>query len=183
VLTFAPLDLSAHHNNVGVTAAAATGTGGFNIWRNSLPAEEWPAGQLIDVDGVPFDVPPAGAGQADNICCDGQLVAVPAARCDWLYLLTSAERRVEDEVALHFADGAVDFEALRVSDFWVAPPVFGESAAFTSSVMHYPHHVQPGVQAMVWSQRVPVTRRAVLSAIRLPRNVAVHVFAITLCQP
>ena len=46
--------------------------------------------------------------------------------------------------------------------------------------MHYPHHVQPNVPARLWEQRVPVTRRAVLTALRLPRNPAVHVFAITL---
>jgi hypothetical protein len=33
---------------------------------------------------------------------------------------------------------------------------------------------------MMWAQRVPVTRRAVLSGILLPRNVALHIFAVTL---
>ena len=80
-----------------------------------------------------------------------------------------------------FSDGTrVDFEALRISDFWASEAAFGERVAFESPVMHYPRHVQPKVSALLWIQRVPVTRRATLEAIRLPRNVAVHVFALTL---
>ncbi len=112
--------------------------------------------------------------------CDGQFIAVEAGRFDWLHLLTASERRAEDVVEMHFADGSVDPEWLRVSDFWAAPAWFGEATAFATPVMHYPHHVQRGVSAMLWSQRVPVTRRADLSGFRLPRNAAVHVFAATL---
>ncbi|WP_220182803.1 hypothetical protein [Sphaerisporangium album] len=120
---------------------------------------------------------PAG----DNIRCAGQYVELPEGRYDWIHLLTAAERRTEDTVALHFAGGEVDFEPLRVSDFWArAHAAFGEAKAFETPVMHYPHHVQPRVEALMWSQRVPVTRRAPLRGLRLPRNVAIHLFAMTL---
>ncbi len=46
--------------------------------------------------------------------------------------------------------------------------------------MHYPHHAQPDVSAMLWLQRIPVTRCQPLRGIRLPRNAAVHLFALTL---
>ncbi len=32
----------------------------------------------------------------------------------------------------------------------------------------------------MWAQRVAVTRRAELAGLRLPRNIAVHLFAVTL---
>jgi hypothetical protein len=177
------VDLGPHRNNVGITAAAATGAGRLNVWRNSLPAAELPVGARVTVGGVPFDFPDAGGGEPDNVRCEGQLLAVPSGRYDWLYLLVTAERRVEDEIAFHFACGAVDHEPLRVSDFWAAAAAFGDSQAFATSAMHYPHHVQPGVPGMIWCQRVPVTRRAELVAARLPLNVAVHIFAATLYGP
>lgn len=180
---FRTLQLQPHRNNVGITAAPAAGRGRFNVWGNSLPAEHVPGGGRITVDGVPFEWPSVVAGNADNVRCAGQLIEVVRGRYDWLYVLAASERRAEDEVALHFADGSVDFEALRVSDFWAAPAVFGETEAVATPVMHYPHHVQPGVPAKVWCQRVPVTRRADLAAVRLPRNVALHVFAATVCAP
>lgn len=176
------LDLTPYVNNVGTSPATATGAGAFNVWGNSFAAEHLPAADEAVVDGVPFRLPPFGSRQPDNVRCAGQLIDVRADRYDWLYLLAAAERRVEDEVALHFAAGAVDFEPLRVSDFWAAEPVFGDTKAFATPLMHYPHHVQFGVPAMLWCQRVPVVRRAPLRAIRLPANIAVHIFAATLIR-
>jgi hypothetical protein len=175
-----PVPLEEHLNNVGATSSRNTGSGAFNVWGNSFAAEHLPPPGPIAVDGVEFDFPAVGGDEPDNVRCEGQLVDVPAGAYDWLYVLAAAERRAEDDVALHFEDGAVDFETLRISDFWAAEAAFGERVAAESPVMHYPRHVQPNVPARLWLQRVPVTRRATLEAIRLPRNVAIHVFALTL---
>ena len=174
------VQLDGYLNNVGATSRRDTGSGAFNVWGNSFAAEHLPPPGPVVVDGIRFDFPAAGAGEPDNVRCEGQLVDVLPGAYDWLYVLAAAERRAEDDVALHFEDGAVDFETLRISDFWAAEAAFGERLAFESPVMHYPRHVQPNVPARLWLQRVPVTRRATLEAIRLPRNVAIHVFALTL---
>ena len=179
-----PLDLEPHFDNDAISRADNPGDGRFNVWGNSFAAEHLPpGGAAVAVDGVPFRFPPTEDGRANNIRCAGQLVAVPPARYDWLYLLAAAERRTEDALALHFADGGADFEPLRISDFWAAPAWFGETAAFVCPVMHYPHHVQARLPATLWCQRVPVTRRATLTAVRFPRNLAIHVFAATLLAP
>lgn len=177
---FLTADLSPIVNNVGVSAASDTGCGHFNVWRNSFPAEHMPQGGRVVSHGVPFDLQDFGGGQPDNVRCDGQYITVPEGRYDWIYLLAAAERRAQDDMPLHFCDGYVDLEPLRVSDFWHAPPVFGEQAACTSPVMHYPHHVQPNLSAMLWQQRVPVTRRAPVIGLQMPRNIAIHIFAVTL---
>ncbi|MFF5973377.1 hypothetical protein ACFY7C_17820 [Streptomyces sp. NPDC012769] len=174
------VDISAHLDNTAISAATNTKAGAFNVWGNSFAAEYLPeGGSLVRVAEVPFRFPPVCEGP-DNIRCAGQFLALPEGRYDWIHVLAASERRCEDTVELHFADGSVDPEALRVSDFWSAPAWFGEVKAFESLVMHYPHHVQRDVSAVMWAQRVPVTRRADLVGVRLPRNVAVHVFALTL---
>jgi hypothetical protein len=175
-----PVALAAAFDNVASTPAGASGEGGFNVWRNSFAAEELPSESTVVVDGLRFEVHHLGDRQPDNVRCDGQLLDVPAGRYDWLYLIAAAERRVEDEICLFFVDRTADFEPVRISDFWAAPPVFGETRALGSQTMHYPHHVQFGVAATMWCQRVPVTRRAELVGLRLPRNPALHVFAMTL---
>jgi hypothetical protein len=175
-----PIDISDHRNNTAISAATETKAGAFNVWGNSFAAEYLPASEsLVHVAGVPFRFPPICDGP-DNVRCVGQFLTVPEGRYDWVHVLAAAERRCEDAVELNFADGSVDAEQLRVSDFWAAPAWFGEIKAFESLVMHYPHHTQRGVPAVMWAQRVPVTRRAGLTGLRLPRNVAVHVFAVTL---
>ncbi|TCO55598.1 hypothetical protein EV192_10719 [Actinocrispum wychmicini] len=178
--TFRPVEITEHWNNRSMSTVDDKGDGRFNVWRNSFPAEHLPRpGERVTVGGVPFDFPPATSA-GDNARCAGQFVTLPPGHFDWIRLLASAERRVEDTVALHFADGQVDFEAIRVSDFWAAPACFGETLAYRTPVMHYPHHVQPRVEAMLWSQRVPVTRDATLTGLRLPNNRALHIFALTL---
>ena len=172
--------LAAHADNVGASTAGDTRSGRFNVWGNSFAAEYLPGPGAVEVGGVSFDFPRVGTGDPDNVRCAGQYLEVPRGTYDWLHVLAASERRAEDELALHFSDGAVDFEPLRISDFWAAPPAFGELLACESPFMHYPHHVQTDVPAMLWEQRVPVTRRAELVGVRLPRNVAIHVFAMTL---
>jgi hypothetical protein len=179
---FRPICLEPARNNVGITSAADTGSGALNVWGNSLPAEDLPSDGAATVDGVPFTFPVPDPGTPDNVRCEGQIIELPADRYDWLYLLVTAERRVEDEVAFHFVDGSVDFEPLRVSDFWAGVAAFGERPAFRTASMHYPHHVQAGVPGVVWCQRVPVVRGTRVRAARLPDNPAVHVFAATLVR-
>lgn len=174
------VDISGHRNNAAISAATETKAGAFNVWGNSFAAEYLPEGKsLVEVDGVPFEFPPVCDGP-DNVRCAGQFIRVPEGRYDWIHVLAASERRTEETVELSYADGSVDAEPLRVSDFWAAPAWFGEVRAFESLVMHYPHHVQRGVPAVMWAQRVPVTRRAGLTGVLLPRNVSVHVFALTL---
>lgn len=179
-ITQRSVDLRPYLNNVGVTTIADTGSGHFNVWRNSFAAEDLPEpGSRTVVGSITFQLPDLGNAEPDNVRCDRQYITVPSGYFDWLYVLGAAERRVEDVVALHFADGTVDFEPLRLTDFWAAPPAFGETLAF-QTLMHYPQHVQFGVPARMWCQRVPVVRRARLIGLRLPANAAAHLFAATL---
>lgn len=176
-----PVDLAGFADNTGITPADRLSAGAFNIWGNTFPAEELPTAGRVVVDDIPFRFPAGAAGEPDNVRCAGQLIDVPLGRYDWIHLLAAAERRTEDQLWLHYDGGGVDPEWLRVSDFWPqTPPRFGESLAFRCTRMHYPRHVETRMQPAIWRQRVPVPRQAELSAIRLPDNPAIHVFALTL---
>lgn len=177
---FHTVDLSALLDNTSVTTESGKGNGRLNVWRNTIPAQHFPeAGSTTVVDGIPFSLDGADSPY-DNVRCAGQYLTVPQGRYDWIRLLATSERRTETEIAVHFADGQVDFEPLRVSDLWHAPAWFGESLACRTPAMHYPHHVQQRVSAGVFGVRVPVTRQTPVCGLRLPRHVAVHVFALTL---
>lgn len=177
------MDLTGHLNNKSVTTESGKKNGRLNVWRNTIPSQHFAAaGTRVEIDGIPYAL--GGAEDApegyDNVRCAGQYLPVPEGSYDWIRFLATSERRTETEVAVHFADGQVDFEPLRVSDLWHAPAWFGESVAFRTPTMHYPHHVQERVAAGVFGVRVPVTRQTPVRGLRLPRHVAVHVFALTL---
>lgn len=183
--TMVPVDLGGHFDNRGITPRSELDRGGFNIWDNTFPAEDLPRpGGTVRVGDVPFLFPAPNEDDRDNLRCAGQVIDLPAGRYDWLYLLATAERRSEDVITLHYADGSVDPEWLRVSDFWAETPAhFGEQAHLRCRSLHYPRHVQGNMEPTIWRTRVPVPREVDLSAVRLPDNVAIHIFALTLVTP
>lgn len=136
---------------------------------NHRGADLLPDTEVLSLDGVPFRLaytygdPRHGYGY-DHVRCDRQLVTVPPGRYDRLYVLAAAERDTQDWVFLHFACGETDLEWLRVPELY---PGDGKRRGFRN----------PGYRR--WRQSVPVPRRAELTALRLPDNPAVHVYAIT----
>lgn len=179
---FTPLDLGAYVNCVGIEPVRRPGAGAFNIWRNTYPAEELPAGgSMVTVSAVPFRFQAADGRQADNIRCRGQLVTLPGTRVDWIYLLGAAERRTEDALTVCYADGTRRRQWLRISDFWPETEQwFGELLAYRTTVMLYPRHAQERMAPSIWRQRVPVTVPDGAVAVRLCDNPAMHIFALTL---
>ncbi|MFL6138264.1 MAG: hypothetical protein ACJ74O_10740 [Frankiaceae bacterium] len=177
-----PVDVETHFNNRGITAPDQLARGQFNIWDNSFPANELPSpGGTIQLGAIPFRFPAQRPDGADNFRCVGQLIDVPPGAYDWIYLLAASERRSEDAMYLHYADGTVDPEWLRVSDFWAETPAhFGEQEGLHCTALHYPRHIQRRMGPSIWRTRVPVPRETDLAALHMPDNPAIHVFAITL---
>ena len=167
-------------NNRAVTSVSDLARGQLNVWGNSFPAAELPTpGTLAEVDGIPFAWP-NGRSDGDNVRCEGQLIDLPPEQYDWIYLLAASERRSEDTLWVYYDDGHADPLRLGVSDFLDGTAAFGERPAFRTERMHYPHHVQQGLSTTMWLARAGMPRRGRAGALRLPRLVALHVFAITL---
>jgi hypothetical protein len=178
---FVLLDLEPLFNWDSISYASNLPDGTFNVWKNSFPAEELPASDsLVEVAGVPFRFPSKEDGRLNNIRCAGERLELACARYDWIYVLAASERRAEDTVYLGFESGAVEMEWLRISDFWPGGPArFGEVEAFRTKNIHFPRHVQPRLEPVIWMQRIPVTRQEALTWVRFPDNIAIHLFAAT----
>jgi hypothetical protein len=175
------VELAPHMNSVGIEPTERPGNGAFNIWHNTFPIEELPRpGSTPVVGGVRFRFPLADGVRPDNIRCRGQSIELPVDRADWLHFLAAAERRTEDELTVHYADGTARSQWLRVSDFWPeTEPWFGELLAFRTSAMLYPNHVDARMPPSIWRQRVPVAVPDGVVAVTLPDNPAIHIFALT----
>lgn len=178
---FVLLDLQPLFNWDSISYATNLRDGTFNVWQNSFPAEELPAsGSVVEIENVPLRFPTKEDGRMNNVRCAGERLDVPPGRYDWIYVLAASERRAEDTVYLHFVSGAIEMEWLRISDFWPGGPArFGEVEAFRTRNIHFPRHVQPRIEPVIWMQRIPVTRQEPLAWLRLPDNIAIHLFAAT----
>ncbi|MFD5141791.1 hypothetical protein [Streptomyces sp. NPDC058401] len=175
------LPLEPFLNNQAATTPDNLADGRLNVWRNSIPARPEPLETVVD--GVPLRSARLDGTAPDNVLCTGQRIEVPQRRWDWLYVIGCGERRVRDVITWHFADGSVDRDHLALSDLWEGRSDHGEELALRTDVIHYPHHVQERIGITLWSQRVPITARKPLSALSLPENPAVHLFAMTLVGP
>ena len=175
------LDLAPLFNWDSISFASNLRDGAFNVWENSFPAEELPeSDSLVHIAGVPFRFPSKEDGRHNNVRCSGERLDLPPGRYDWIYVLAASERRAEDTVYLHFTTGAIEAEPLRISDFWPGGPArFGEVEAFRTRNIHFPRHVQPRIEPVIWMQRIPVARQEPLAWLRLPHNIAIHLFAAT----
>lgn len=177
---FRMVDLDDLLNNRATTSTSDLDSGRLNAWGNSFPADELPKpGALIEVAGIPFTWARA-TPEGDNVRCEAQLIEIPPGQYDWIYLLAASERRSEDTIWAHYDDGHADPLRVGVSDFLDGTPAFGEVSAFRTSRMHYPHHVQERLPTTMWLTRVGMPRRGTAVSLRLPRSVAIHVFALTL---
>ena len=172
------LTLEPFLNNQAATTPDNLADGRLNVWRNSIPAQGQPL--EIVVDGVPLRSARLDGHGPDNVLCDGQKIDVPQRRWDWLYVIGCGERRVRDVITWQFSDGSVDRDHLALSDLWEGQSDHGEQLALRTDVIHYPHHVQERIGITLWCQRVPITSRKPLSAMSLPTNPAIHLFAMTL---
>jgi hypothetical protein len=178
------LDLAPLFNWDSISTAGNLADGAFNVWQNAFPAEELPASDsIVRVAGVPFRFPPKEDGCLNNVRCSGERLDLPPGRYDWIYVLAASERRAEDTVYLHFASGAIEPEWFRISDIWPGGPArFGEVEAFRTKNIHFPRHIQPRIEPVIWMQRIPVARQEPLAWLRLPDNIAIHLFAATAVQ-
>ncbi|MFL6139299.1 MAG: hypothetical protein ACJ74O_16060 [Frankiaceae bacterium] len=174
------VDLGAHLDCVGIEPTRRPGRAAFNVWSNAFPLEELPCGSVVRIGDVPFRMPPADGARPDNLRCRGQRIELPAGRADFLHVLAAAERRSEDPLTVHYADGTTRSHWLRVSDFWPeTPPRFGEAPALRTSALLYPNHVDTRMSPAIWAERVPVAVPSGATAVTLPDNPAIHVLAMT----
>lgn len=172
-----PLHLATYYNNQSATTSANLDAGRLNIWRNSIPR----IAKLVSViDGVRLSTSAMTGKGFDNVVADGQTIDIAPRRYDWLYLIAAGERALEDELTFVHSGGFSSRGTIRISDLWHGDSRFGEEVAHRSAMTHYPNHVQQGLSITLWAQRVAISDRRPVSAVTLPFNPALHIFAATL---
>jgi len=79
-------------------------TGGFDQQGNALPAEMLPA--KLNVNGVDFQLAPAGAGKADALIANGQTIDLPEGNFNRVYLLAASDQG-DQQAVFHVGEHAV----------------------------------------------------------------------------
>ncbi|MDX3072675.1 alpha-L-fucosidase [Streptomyces sp. MI02-7b] len=178
-----PVPLDALFDNDGIDTAAAGG-GSFDGSGYTFPGEELPSGR-IEVGGIPFLFPAAGAGTYNNVVARGQRIDLPRGRyLSALFLTSGSYGNASGTATVHYADGSTTAAGLGGADWYATGGSLSAPYRYTPGGGTDRHSVGIGV-AEVW---IDAGREAV--AVTLPDvgpaeegRTALHVFALSLQAP
>lgn len=184
-MRFQPLSLAQHFNTIAATADGERRRGLLNAWGNSLPAEELPFGETVEVAGVPFKLEKEAVSGCDALEPLGQELAIgSAAPVKGLAVLGCGE--MGDQVLTLSAvarSGEVRELALTIPGFSVLPGAELGPTALRCTHLHYPGDYDLGLLAgALWCAQSTLNGECglELERLELKLNPLVRIAALTL---
>ena len=176
------VDLAPYFNADGIALDSDRSDGQLDESGSNLAGEQMPPrGSTFDFGPVAFRFPDYAAGARNNVEADGQVIAVPPGRYAALFLLaTATDGPAEGELGLSYASGPPVSMPFVLPD-WCSGGAGGvlEAVRFT-----FRHNGVTGLREQMrgalWVVAFGLDANRTLTAITLPRNRRVHVFALTL---
>ena len=165
------VDISAAFN-----ANAVGGEDGIDGWGDMYPADKMPTGNKAFGAGPMFSMPDFKA-EKNVVTADGQTLTVPAGKYATLFVLAAATNGAQESpMQLAYGDAKVD-ATLKISD-WCANAAFGETEAVTLARAGK----NEVIDCKLFIQKIAIDATKDLTAITLPKNKDVHIFAMTLAK-
>jgi len=169
---YTAVDISAAFN-----ATAVGGDDGLDGYGSTYPVDALPTGSKTFEQGIVFNLPDYKAAEKNVVTAAGQTVSVTAGKYTTLYVLASATNGLQDE-ALQLAYGDAKAEVrLRISD-WCSNASAGETEAgkFARAGKN------EAIDCKLFIQKISLDATRDLTAITLPANKEIHIFAMTLAK-
>lgn len=139
-----------------------------------------PAGDYVQIEGIPFKLEQAPETEYDNVSCRGQSVAMDGRQGRCLAVLGSAEMgSYLDELVVEYEDGTKVRMDFGFSDWWAYRPVNGETIAWKGRIAQQQHGLI-GHEGGVYLSRLPIAPGKPIERIVLPVQPNIHLFAMTL---
>ena len=184
-VAWAPIDLSKHFNNDGITYRDNRRDSDFDQFRQSYVAELLPepgvVKPLADTPDLPFIFPAKKDGAKNNLTAKGQRIPVPKARYNKLYVMGAAvfgEQMGDLTLVYEKRETTV---TLKLSD-WCAQSKFGEARAYSMTYRRNWKGEDEKADCSLWVQTIDVSPTDALTAIVLPQKPMMHLFAMTLAK-
>ncbi|MCY3736394.1 MAG: hypothetical protein OXG13_08360 [Gemmatimonadaceae bacterium] len=195
-----PLDLSSHFNNAGIAPDGRPPEGGLDGMGTAFRSQSLPApGGTILSQGIPFLFPDRRDSK-DNISCEAQVIPLPPSTWTTLHVLGMCDwRAFEEPLRLKASDGTWAETRLGLSDATRYGGLqYGESAALSCPLLTPDTSIplssligssppeagceteETRIEAGIWHQVIGLPAPRPLSALLLPDNPSMHLFALTL---
>ncbi|WP_235032211.1 lectin [Actinacidiphila yanglinensis] len=192
-----PGELWPYETNEGVYPDASHFSGGFDDggWaysQNALTTAGVTSGGKVTADGIDYTWPTIKAGSPDNLEVAGQTLPQPAGTSGaYLGLLGAAANAPTDgsgvpgDLTVTYTDGTTAKATVAFSDWTLngggTKPVAGDTTAITTGYRNTADGGTDGVNAYVFSVKVPLDATKTVASVTLPVTGAsgtVHLFAL-----
>jgi alpha-L-fucosidase len=177
------VSLASAFNNDGFDTASSH-DGDFDGSGYAFPADSLPAGGLVTVGGVPYQLGSAAAGAKNDAVALGQTIALPAGRyLSLLFLVAGSYGAASGTATVTYADGTTSQAQLTAPDWYSSSGDLSFPFRYTPGGGTDQHPVSLAVTE-VWAQpdRDAVSVTLPVSQQPAPNVTSLHVFALSL-QP
>jgi hypothetical protein len=174
----ASVPLASWFDAVGITSDANRSRGDFDGFGRSFPAE----GLVVVHAGDPEPWVAREYGVVDHVVCREQLIVLPtAATVDYCVLIGAADGgSFEERFDLLDSEGKAYPFIVGLTDWLAARSAFDETCYAEAYHLHEPHRDIVGPRPKLWASSARLDTCVESSAIRLPWNPCLHVFAMML---
>ncbi|WP_431781242.1 TIM-barrel domain-containing protein [Streptomyces chumphonensis] len=186
--TLAHASLASAANNVGVTASDDPEPGDLDGGGSSFIAERLAEqgatpGATVEANGFSFTWPDAEPGTRDNVAATGQTVKVSgdAAGNALAFLGTGTSGSAGGTATVHYTDGSTAEETLGFPNWCCLPTdTYGAKTALSTKGKNTRSGpAYPDIDYRLYTTTLRVDPEKRVAAVTLPKNSAVHVFALT----
>jgi hypothetical protein len=180
------IKLNGLFNNNGITYDYNRGSGDFDCYGQTYPAEELPPSNKIFLfDLIPFIFPQKEGEVKNNISLNRQILSVNEGYFSDIHLLGACDGgNFMENFELVYNNNSKQLIKIGLTDFFEIVPVYNEKRAIYCSHYHNQFGDEKGeykkVEPSIWYTKITIDGNIKLKEIILGDNLCMHIFAMTL---
>lgn len=177
---YEPIPLEPLMNNKGFYRPNSLNSAFFSAGGACYPADQLPQGESVHVFGIPFRFLNGDTHRFDNVELSGQVWRIEPRCARTLWLLGAAENgSFVEPLLVEYQNGSRRSARLGLTDWVAKEALYGERAAFQCTCV-YVEGRELSIHATMWLQEIKTDPEHPITAIHLPDNPMIHLFAGTL---
>ncbi len=170
------VNLKQYMNSKGITSEDNMAEATLTIGSSSIPQKTIEEAEGLFA-GIPFRV--QSESRFDNIFADNQRIAI-GSNAKSIYILgVSCQGDYQEEINVFYDDDQYETYLCGFSDFLSIEPYFNDILGRRFEYSHTANGINENLKISLWVNKIDVTSSKRIKELILPKNIFLHIFAIT----